>query len=41
VTEWQAVTDWDPEVRYQVVGMTSEQDAMLMIEATIALLRVL
>jgi HEPN domain-containing protein len=41
VTEWQAVTDWDPEVRYQAVGTASQRNAMLMIEATIALLRVL
>jgi hypothetical protein len=40
-TQWPIVSIWNPEARYLTVGTTSEQDAMLMIEATLALLRVL
>jgi hypothetical protein len=39
--EWPIVAAWNPEARYLAVGATSEQDAMLIIEATIALLRIL
>jgi HEPN domain-containing protein len=39
--EWRTAATWNPEARYLAVGATSEQDAMLMIRATITLLRVL
>jgi hypothetical protein len=38
LTEWSAVAQWDPDVRYQAIGTTKEADAQLMISAAKLLL---
>lgn len=39
--EWSAVTNWDPEARYNPIGTISVTEAELMIESAEKLLRIL
>lgn len=39
--DWSRVSEWDPEMRYDLIGTTSDDDARLMIESTGAILRIL
>jgi len=41
MTEWSAVTAWDPEARYKPIGSTTRQAAELMIASARVLLRTL
>ena len=41
LTEWSAVTAWDPEARYKTIGSVTNKDAMLMIDSAKILLRIL
>ena len=41
LTEWSAVTAWDPEARYKPIGSVTNKDAMLMIDSAKILLRIL
>jgi hypothetical protein len=38
---WDIVATWDPQLRYQPIRHTTEQDARNMIQATMALMQVL
>jgi len=37
--EWSTVAEWEPEIRYRLIGSASRADAELMIKATAAVLR--
>ncbi|HHC24316.1 MAG TPA: HEPN domain-containing protein [Desulfobacterales bacterium] len=37
-TEWSDVITWNPEIRYEAVGVVSQSDASIMIESTRTLL---
>lgn len=41
LSEWSAVSTWNPEARYENTGNVSEADAILMIDSSKKLLRVL
>jgi hypothetical protein len=41
LAEWSAVAEWDPEVRYRLIGTSTIAKAKLMIESSRAILRAL
>ncbi len=41
LTEWSSVSRWNPEMRYNVIGVADKSDVALMLDSTRTLLRVL